>query len=47
MISLADHAKENENHFGTVQQVNAICACAKGINSLVRTKLDIYKAYKK
>lgn len=46
MHSLAKYAKANENHFGTVQQVNAICACAKGINNLIRTKVDIYKAYK-
>ncbi len=38
--------KQNENLFGTTQQVNAICSCAKNINALIRTKLDIFKAYK-
>jgi hypothetical protein len=46
MHSLATFAKANENHFGTVQQVGAICNCAKNINALLRTKLDIFKAYK-
>jgi len=46
MKSLAKHAKENENLFGTTQQVNAICTCAKNINALIRTKLDIFKSYK-
>jgi hypothetical protein len=46
MHSLATYAKANENHFGTVQQVGAICNCAKNINALLRTKLDIFKAYK-
>ena len=47
MKSLAKQAKENENLHSTARQVAGICDCAKSINMLLRTKLDIFKTYKK
>lgn len=46
MRDLAEATKMEENLFKSASNVQAICNCAKNINSLVRTKLDIFKAYK-